>query len=969
MLDNTFLQIAVGFIPAILFFAFMSIFSKKNRIRNIICTGTFFFVASGLALPQLFEIGNQPPHKYDELSLVYAIAEEGSPELAKTLLGEMQNDYKPEYAIAAARLSAESGDYQGAKALYLKSLPLAKEVESEYSALVDLSEIDDKYYGISDEAEAQLIYSARADKLSQTSNTISTAVEDSIKETENNTYNKMAEYIVYADQVYKDYLYEEEIDKAEAEKQTKKLNIFLEKNPEFLKSNQVRLARLKLLLLSGDYKKIAASLSEDSDYNELLIVSELYLNNYVKQSNFSDEYLGESKEKYDAVYKKLNDIYSNSFQDKPREERNLARSQLNALKTIVENPALGKMEEALSEYASKEYAIDASKAYLQMAKIEHSLGNNPKSVEYIDRSIDTVGDCEDSDYTVPMYELVGIITDKDDPERLKDAAVYVDQVLENNMTIKISSHENTIKPESDEDSFAGDFTSQMQTYISQKRMSVNIVNIDTRDFDSDNTIKATVNISNNLYTSVDELKAALSINDCGVDIPDFTVEKVNYSGANILLCVDTSGSMSGYKIDNLKNAIKIFAADKSNIEDIALVTFSNGVGNDYPFGLSVDELSTAADSIRASGGTAIYKSVLHSIGKFMDNPDVINSIIVMTDGLDGYRASIEEIEEYIGKPSIEKGITIYTIGFGGDADGSYLNSIASATGGAYLYANEPTSGTQVNQLGEFFNGLRAQILNQYIITLKAKDTLSYSRELKVTVDHGLESDSATYYLGGGADSITDPGIDEDSPIYMNGKAINGFEPRMIYKNGKTLNTTLKGERFTAQDNINITLKGNTSGVEWDIGANFVDENSVSVTIPAGIGVDVYDVYVTINGKAAILPKGLSVFTQGSEKLTDFGPYRFVSYLKHEDKENNTMTLSGYVTMNGWLSFKEDITLSGNLKDDSITLTDMYGSSVFYDDQNSQGLASVLADVGLPVIIPALKTIRLYNDPEHEKQSG
>jgi Mg-chelatase subunit ChlD len=976
MLNNTFLQVAVGFIPAALFFLIISIIRKKNRRGNIAATIFFFSVIGILAVPQLLKLINkETANEYDALSLVYAVAEEDSTELAKSMLDDLRTDYKPEYALAAARIAAKSGDYQAAKALYLKAMPLFPESEEEYMSVNALCEAEEEFYGISDHLNAQTIYTEREELLSDTIKSLSRVIDDSVLETEDDIYDDMAEYIVYADHTYEAFLNDSVNDIEEVKKKRRRLDNFLEENPGMLGITQVRLARMKLQLLCADYKDIAASVSEASDYHELLIVSELYLNNYVKQSHFSDEFTDENEEKYEVVYEKLFDIYNDHYRDKPREVRNKAKAQLNAIETTLQYPALGKMLESLSEYAAEDYAIDSSKVYLQMAKIEHSLGNEPKSVEYIDRSIDTVGDCEDNDYTVPMYELVGIIADKDDPERLKSVAVYVDQVLENNMTIKLKEVGAAVEAEeADEDdkkkgknSLAGDFAAQMQTYVSQKRMSVNIINVDTTDFDENNTIRATVNISNNLYNTVDELKAAISLKDCGVDIADFTVDKVNYTGANILLCVDTSGSMEGYKIENLINAIKFFAAEKTGIENIALVTFSSGVENDYPFGLTIDELTAAADAIDAYGNTAIYHSVLHSIDKFTNKPGVINSIIVMSDGLDGYTASMEEIEENIGKACREKDITVYAIGFGNDADGTYLSSIATSTGGAYLYANEPTADSQVNQLSEFFDGLRAQILNQYIITFTANDTLSYSRELKVAVGDGLDSDRVTYYLGGGSDSIIEPEFNEASPVYMSGKAVNGFSPSLLYKNGKTLTTSLKGAGFSAGDSFSISLKGNSSGVEWDLGSSYVDENTVSVTIPAGIGVDVYDVHVSINGKTAVLPKGLSIFTQGNEKITDFGPYRFVSYTKLEDKENSTVTLSGYVTMNGWLSFNDKITLSGDLKSGRITLSDFGGSRIRYDVQNAEGLAVVLAKMGMPVYVPALGQISLYNDSEYEKQ--
>ncbi len=980
-MHNTYIQLALGLMPAALFFLLAGMIAKRHKFRNFSVAVIFFVTAAVLAGPQVFsQLQEQAAaQNYDKLSLIYAVADEGSVGLAQALLQDERANYQPEHALAAARFAAQDQDYSAAIALYRKAVLSFPEAEGELSALIAFSEADVLYYSVTADTDMATVYQTRTERLSIAEKEISTAVENRIPETDDDRYDKLAKYLVFAEAAHQAYLYGEDMDISEdmdiaedmditeIQKYRRRMDDLLEENPGFLAITQVRLARLKLQLLCEDYSSIAAVLDETSDYNELLIVSELYIKNYMKQSDFTGEFSRDNTQKYQTVYDRLNDIYNNSYTDLSREERNEAKAQLQALKVIIRNPALGKMEERLSEYATEEYAVDASKAYLQMAKIEHSLGNETKSAEYIDRSIDTVGDCEDSDYTVPMYELVSIIADKDDPERLKEAAEYVDRVLDNNLTVKLSEQSTAESTESEEEALTGDFATQMQTYVSQKRMSVNIVNVDTTGFEDDAVIKATVNISNNLYTSADELKAAMSVVDCSVGISDFTVEKVDYSGADILLCVDISGSMQGSKIENLKDAIRLFAADKEEIENIALVTFNGEIAGDYPFGLSAEELNQVADSIYAGGNTSVYHSAIYSLEKFESNPGVINSIILMTDGQDGYYASIDEIEEYIGKPCREKGITIYTIGFGSDADGAYLNSIAAATGGTYLYASDPTAASQVNQLEEFFSGLRAQILNQYELSFTADDTLSYSRELKVSVGDGLDSDQVTYYLGGGADSITEPDHDENSPVYMSGKAVYSFAPRMLYKNGQTMESTLKGEGFAAEDNISITLKGNTTGVEWNLGTSFVDANSVAVTIPAGIAVDVYDAYIRINGKTAILTKGIAIFMQGSEQVTDFGQYRFVSYMKH--KEEDSVRLSGYVTMNGWLNFNSGISLIGDLNSKSISLMDLDGSYVSYSQENSEGLATVLAKVGLPVSLPALGVITLYHDAGYEKQSG
>ena len=973
MLNDTLIQIALGLVPVMFTFLFFGTLAKKRKEVWFIISGTFFVLALIIGLPRAISIGSSSSDpEYDRLNLIYAVANKGDPELAMTLLEELQGDYTPDLALACARLSVLNGDYGAAKALYLKTLPIFPEAEREYTDLVELINAEKEFYAVTDNINAQDLSFLRSEKREKAVNTILSSISTAIPPEEISTYERAAEMIVYTDGAYNAFLSNEYISQEELERETRRFNVFLSNNSEFLSNSSVRMARLKLQMLTGDYRGIAENIDELSDYHELLIASELYLSNYIDRSYFSSEFSGSNIRKYEVVYNKLRDIYNNNLQNKPRHERESARMQLGAMQLIVRNPALGKIQEGLLRYATSEFALDASKVFLQLAKIEHSLGNDSRFYYYMDRSIDTVGDCRDMEFAVPMFELVGIITDQDDVERLRNAAVYVQEVLDNTMTVKIEPTGPPQPPSADPDdmdSFADDFSTQMQTYVNQKRMSVNIVRVDTSGFNRDNTVAATINVSNHLYSSLEELERAITIRDCGVNITDFTIEKVEYAAANILLCVDVSGSMQGYKIDDLVGAVRLFADEITPVENISLVTFNNGIVNDYPFGMTASELLNAANNIYAGGGTAIYHSTIHSISKFSNNPGEINSIILMSDGIDGYRAGLDEIETYIAGPAREKGITIYAIGFGSDADNPYLSSIATSTGGSYLYAFEPQAQTRSNQLSDFFNLLRSQILNQYTITFKAQDTLTYARELRINVGTGLDGDRVMYYLGGGADSMIDTDYNEDSPVFMNGKAVYGFDPRLLFKNGRTMNTVLRGEGFASDDTINISLKGNTTGVSWDVGTAFESSDSVTVTIPAGIAVDVYDVYITINGKTAILPGGLSIFNQGSERVTDFGEYRFVSYLKHEDKARNTVTLSGHVTMNGWLNFNGDVSLTGNLNGSSITLSDWHGSKVRYEQQDAEGLAGILAELGLPVYLPPIGMMTLYNDLAYERQTG
>ncbi|NLL67615.1 MAG: hypothetical protein GX236_07955, partial [Clostridiaceae bacterium] len=107
-------------------------------------------------------------------------------------------------------------------------------------------------------------------------------------------------------------------------------------------------------------------------------------------------------------------------------------------------------------------------------------------------------------------------------------------------------------------------------------------------------------------------------------------------------------------------------------------------------------------------------------------------------------------------------------------------------------------------------------------------------------------------------------------------------------------------------------------------------------------------------------------TQGSEKTTKFGPYVFTSYTKVEDR--NVTTLSGYVTLNGWLRFNDEIVLTGDLESDRIEMTDGSGGYIKYFPGTSEGLASYLAMKNRVVDLPPLGKLNLYNDPSNKPTS-
>lgn len=961
---NTYLQIAAGLLPGFCLFLILFLAKKGPRIRNIIVASVLFVGAAAFVV---LSFVSQPGAALDEaaegdiLSLIYSIAEEGEPELASKLLLTLRkySSYDVPQTLCAARLYAMQGDYTAANALYGKVILLSpgNVAEEEYTAVSAVAESNLTDYVLlayfeGDEnamAEAAAVKTEAQKSVAKAVDTVSGASGDAAF--------RAAKLIISANELYDGYIDSGSFDEDEAEKQLRRMNTLTEEYPEYFSISELRTARLRLQILCEDYKGIAGNVDERSDHNELLIVSELYTNGYIKASYFPEEYTAEYGEICGVLAEQLQKVYDKYFIDQPRSVRDSVKQKIKSLEYSANNPAMYLIAEELLSYTAESGAYDSTKVFLQLAKIAGYTGDDSKADEYLSSSLNTAGDCDDDDFTQPMYEIISIISDKDDPEKLKDVADYVDKVLENSMTIKMS--EGLLASSSSGNAEVGatgdasvqpkDFSSYVTDYVSKKRASINIVSVDTLEFD---TVRAVVNVDDDVSYSAEKLKEMLSVQDCGVDIADFTVEKVEYSGANILLCCDVSGSMGGTPIENLKEAVALFIDSQAEIESIALVTFNDGVKSIYSFGTSSDSLSAAAASLSAGGGTNVYGAVIESIGEFTIRSGEINCIILLSDGQDNTRRSAEDISAYIGAPCLEKGVTLYSIGLGPDVDAEYLNTIATSAGGSYLYVNDSST------LYTFYEYLHNQILNQYIISFTAEDTLSVSRTLKVSISSdSLAYDVAYYSLEASSDEISEGSGESGIIVYLNNKAVYGLETRLLFKSNSSYKINLMGEGFEESDKFTVDLKGN---IDYKgIPASFVDDKTLELTIPAGIACGTYDLHVTINGKKAILDDELTVAVQGSEKATVFGPYVFTSYSKV--KNGDTLTLSGYVSMNSWLNFTGDVLLTGDIGGTEIRMYDDSGCYIKYNTGSSKGLAAYLAGKNMTLSLFELGHITLYND--------
>ncbi len=137
-----------------------------------------------------------------------------------------------------------------------------------------------------------------------------------------------------------------------------------------------------------------------------------------------------------------------------------------------------------------------------------------------------------------------------------------------------------------------------------------------------------------------------------------------------------------------------------------------------------DYLRDCIESMEDGGGTEIYSGIDTGVAQLDSVTSDSKVMILMTDGQDSYESETLESAE----KAAEKGIKIYTIGFGDDVNEDILTEIAETTGGEYRFA------TTDNIMG---------IIGSFIYAQQAS-TSQVLTEIEDTVSEGETSDPTSF---------------------------------------------------------------------------------------------------------------------------------------------------------------------------------------------------------------------------------
>jgi len=151
---------------------------------------------------------------------------------------------------------------------------------------------------------------------------------------------------------------------------------------------------------------------------------------------------------------------------------------------------------------------------------------------------------------------------------------------------------------------------------------------------------------------------------------------------NFGLVLDHSGSMSGAKLTNLKEAAKL-AIDQMGAQDLtSIVVFDDKVKVIAPSQAVTDttKLKRQIDGIRDGGGTEMSRGMRKGLEELQEgmDPSRISRMLLLTDG---ETFGDEDVCRRLSAEAGEQGIAIAALGLGEEWNEELLDDIARASGG------------------------------------------------------------------------------------------------------------------------------------------------------------------------------------------------------------------------------------------------------------------------------------------------
>lgn len=160
---------------------------------------------------------------------------------------------------------------------------------------------------------------------------------------------------------------------------------------------------------------------------------------------------------------------------------------------------------------------------------------------------------------------------------------------------------------------------------------------------------------------------------------------------SLAVVLDTSGSMSGDKIEQAKNSVIQLLRDMDADDEIAVIRYDSDSSVVQPLarvGAVRAELIEKVRAISSGGGTNIPPALQKGLAQLDEaGRGRVRRVVLVSDGLDSTRSQAEDL----AKSGAARGVTISSMGIGLDFDESYMGGVARAGRGNFAFVKDASA--------------------------------------------------------------------------------------------------------------------------------------------------------------------------------------------------------------------------------------------------------------------------------------
>lgn len=200
----------------------------------------------------------------------------------------------------------------------------------------------------------------------------------------------------------------------------------------------------------------------------------------------------------------------------------------------------------------------------------------------------------------------------------------------------------------------------------------------------------------------------------------------------VVLVIDTSGSMAGAPLAAAKRSAASFLATMPATTRVAVVGFGASATLASGFSLDRQALATAVNSLVATGETALYDAMTMAVAQFSPTVGVARSIVLLSDG--GDTASGVDLDTAVGSVAAGRARVDVVELASSESNTAALARLAGAAGGRLVPAGDPAA------LDAIYRDIATTLANQYRVSYRSEST--GRTELEVSIDHAGVTASA-----------------------------------------------------------------------------------------------------------------------------------------------------------------------------------------------------------------------------------